>query len=82
MAYEQDPRPKHTPLPEKRADGLTPSSAPNASMDEGGGEVVGGFDSPPEGSISLSNPEINHDYHAEPFYPPGGGLDENESRRD
>ncbi|HEX6289727.1 MAG TPA: hypothetical protein VFZ66_11080 [Herpetosiphonaceae bacterium] len=55
--------------------GKTPSTAPNASWDTGAGDGTTGFDSPATGSEWLSNPEVDGDTHSEPYYPPGGGAD-------
>lgn len=62
---------------EPRADygGKTPSTAQNASFETGAGEGTTGFDSPDDESRWLSNPEVKGQTHSDPYYPPGGGSD-------
>ncbi len=62
--------------------GLTPSTAPNASWETGAGAEETGFDSPATGSQWLSNPEVEGSAHSEPYYPPGGGADNEPSLHD
>jgi hypothetical protein len=59
---ENDPEPESRQSPTR----LTPSSAPNNSFDTGTGTENTGFDSPPVGSLSLSNTEV-HDVDADEF---------------
>ena len=73
-------RDRHTD--ETEHDGLTPSTAPNASWETGAGEADTGFDSPATGSQWLSNPEVEGETHSEPYYPPGGGSDNEPSLHD
>ena len=55
--------------------GKTPSTAQNASFETGAGEGTTGFDSPDDESRWLSNPEVKGQVHSDPYYPPGGGAD-------
>jgi hypothetical protein len=65
---------ERTPPPGAPGGGQAVSSAPNASFEGWSGEP--GFDSPPQTSHYLSNPEVEGSDHATPYYPPGGADDE------
>jgi hypothetical protein len=58
--------------------GKTPSTASNASFDNGAGDAVTGFDSPPVTSSQLGNTDVDVQSatdDADLNYPPGGGPD-------
>lgn len=61
--------------------GLTPSTASNASFETGAGDATTGFDSPAETSSYLSNADgVAQSEQGEPYYPPGGGPERERSR--
>ena len=71
--------PSDGPDTKQRADGKTPSTAPNASFETGAGEGAIGYDSPPAESqtTQLSNPEVKgDDHHLTPYYPPGSSQND------
>ena len=55
--------------------GKTPSTATNASWETGAGEGSVGFDSPGDESRWLSNADVADSPNRQPYYPPGGGAD-------
>lgn len=51
------------------------STAPDASFSTGAGEGALGYDSPPIGSQTLGNTDVEGVHHADPIFPPGGPPD-------
>ena len=63
------------------AEGLTPSTASNASFETGAGDETTGFDSPAVASHYLSNADgVGQSEQGEPYYPPGGGPERERSK--
>jgi hypothetical protein len=67
---------------ETELSGRTPSTAPNASWETGAGAESTGFDSPSDESRWLSNADVDDSPASDPYYPPGGGADNEPSLHD
>lgn len=51
------------------------STAPDTSFATGAGQGTVGYDSPPVGSQTLGNTDVQGPEHADPYFPPGGPPD-------
>jgi hypothetical protein len=69
------PHPNGEAEPGSDFGGKQTSSATNTSFETGAGVGATGYDSPPTGSVNLGNTEVEGPTHAEPYYPPGGGVE-------